>query len=95
MKQLELGVTRTRLSVSAILDQFETTLGDVAQFKVGHLIELTGTGAGKVRLDCEGRSIFWTSVRQSDGRYALQVESPIAGSDNEDALRDVLAELHV
>jgi flagellar motor switch protein FliM len=81
MRELEEGVTKTPIAVTAILEEFETSLGDVADFAVGQVLTLQGGGMGRVRLECAGREIFWCKLGEEDGRYSLEVEEAIVRED--------------
>ena len=80
-RQMEVGVTKTRLPVTAIMEELEMTLGDVARFEVGHVLGLRGDGMGRVRLECAGRAMFWGRLGQGQGAYALEIEEAIEGDD--------------
>jgi flagellar motor switch protein FliM len=81
-RQLEQGVARARVAVSAVLDELPMSLGDIAALSVGQVLTLHGSGMGRVRLECEGREMFWCKLGQGDGRYSLEVESAIEPEDN-------------
>jgi flagellar motor switch protein FliM len=76
-RQMEVGVTKARLPVTAILEEFEMTLADITKLEVGRVIDLHGAGMGRVRLDCAGRGVFWGKVGQAEGRYSLEIADAI------------------
>ena len=79
---MEFGVQQTRLPVTAILEEAPMSLGDIANFRVGSLLTLQSNDLTAVRLECSGRGMFSCKLGQADGRYRLEIESPIAhGSD--------------
>jgi flagellar motor switch protein FliM len=78
---MEVGVQQTRLPVTAILEEVPMTLGDVANFQIGGLLPLQCTDFTAIRLECSGRGMFTCKLGQADGRYRLEVESPIAQGD--------------
>lgn len=82
MRDLEAKVTKTPIAVTAILEEFELTLGDVAEFAVGQVLTLQGVGMGRVRLECAGREIFWCKLGEGDGRYSLEIEEAIVREDD-------------
>lgn len=88
-RQLEAGVSRARVGVTAVLDQLPMTLADIAALTVGQVLTLQGAGMGKVRLECEGREMFWCKLGQAEGRYSLEVEEQIEPEDN--SLKSALA----
>ncbi len=74
---MEAGVQQTRLPVTAVLEEVPMSLGDVANFEVGGLLPLQCTDFTAIRLECSGRGMFTCKLGQADGRYRLEVESPI------------------
>ena len=81
-RQLEQGVARARVAVSAVLDELPKSLGDNAALSLGQVLTLNGSGMGRVRLECEGREMFWCKLGQGDGRYSLEIEAPVEPEDN-------------
>jgi flagellar motor switch protein FliM len=81
-RQLEQGVARARVAVSAVLDELPMSLGDIAALSVGQVLTLHGSGMGRVRLECEGREMFWCKLGQGDGRYSLEIERAVEPEDN-------------
>ena len=75
---MEAGVQQTRLPVTAVLEEVPMSLGDVANFQVGGLLPLQCNDFTAIRLECSGRGMFTCKLGQADGRYRLEVESPIA-----------------
>ena len=75
---MEAGVQQTRLPVTAVLEEVPMSLGDVADFRVGGLLPLQCNDFNAIRLECSGRGMFTCKLGQADGRYRLEVESPIA-----------------
>jgi flagellar motor switch protein FliM len=74
---MEAGVQQTRLPLTAVLEEVSMSLGDVANFKVGGLLPLQCNDFTAIRLECSGRGMFSCKLGQADGRYRLEVESPI------------------
>ncbi len=75
---METGVKQTRLPITAILEEFPMSLGDVAQFRVGEVLTLQTRGFDAVRLECAGRGMFICKLGQGGGRYRLEIDVPIA-----------------
>jgi flagellar motor switch protein FliM len=76
-RQMEVGVTKARIAVTAVLDELEMTLGDIADLAVGKVLNLHGAGMGRVRLECAGREMFWCKLGNGEGRYSLEIEDSI------------------
>lgn len=74
---METGVKQTRLPMTAILEEIPMSLGEVAHFRVGKVLPLQTAAFELVRLDCGGRGMFLCKLGQGDGRYRLEVNSPI------------------
>jgi flagellar motor switch protein FliM len=74
---METGVKQTRLPITAILEEFPMSLGDVAQFRVGEVLTLQTRGFDAVRLECAGRGMFICKLGQGEGRYRLEIDVPI------------------
>jgi flagellar motor switch protein FliM len=77
-ERMESGVKRARMTLIAILDEFELTLGEIAGWRVGELLALTGEGEGRVRMECGERGVFICELGERGDRYALEVEDIIA-----------------
>ena len=90
-RQLEQGVARARVAVSAVLDELPMSLGDIAALSLGQVLTLHGSGMGRVRLECEGREMFWCKLGQGDGRYSLEIEAAVEPEDN--SIESALAQL--
>ena len=71
---IERGVSQTLLHLSAILDEFTLTLGDVAHLEVGQVLPLSGAGEGRIRIECAERGVFVCMLGERNERYALEVE---------------------
>lgn len=76
-KQMQGEVQRTRVDLRAILEERLITLGEVAEFKVGQVLELQATPRSQVRLECNGQALFACQLGQSSGSYTLRVEDVI------------------
>jgi flagellar motor switch protein FliM len=76
-RQMKVGVTKARVVVTAVLDEVEMTLGEIADLAVGQALALHGAGMGRVRLQCAGREMFWCKLGRGEGRYSLEIEEPI------------------
>jgi flagellar motor switch protein FliM len=76
-RQMKVGVTKARIAVTAVLDELEMTLGDIADLAVGQVLNLHGAGMGRVRLECAGHEMFWCKLGRGEGRYSLEIEEPV------------------
>lgn len=76
-KQMKAGVTSALIPINGVLEEFEMTLGDIAELSVGRVLDLRGDGSGRVRLESGGHNLFWCKLVQGEGRYKLEIEEPI------------------
>jgi flagellar motor switch protein FliM len=60
--------------LTAVLDERAGTLGEVAAFQVGQVVELNATAHGRVRLECNGERLMWCHLGKSQGKYTLRVD---------------------
>lgn len=76
-QQIQSEVTRTQVALTAVLDERPGSLGEVAGFKVGQIVELNATAHGRVRLECNGERLMWCHLGKSQGRYTLRVDEMV------------------
>jgi len=81
---MEDGVARAKLTLSAVLDDFEMSLGDVAGLRVGSVLPLMHGGDGHVRIECVERGVFLCRLGESNKRYALEIEDIIANNPDDE-----------
>ena len=74
---MERGVKQTRLPVTAILEEMAMTLGDVANLRAGAVLPLQNGDFDSVRLECAGRGMALCRLGQGDGRYRLEIQTPL------------------
>ncbi|HEY8261169.1 MAG TPA: FliM/FliN family flagellar motor C-terminal domain-containing protein, partial [Methylosinus sp.] len=56
------------------MEKRDLTLGDIARFEVGQIVELPVTPTGLIKLECEGQALFWCEIGQKDGAYTIRIE---------------------
>ena len=76
--RMEAQVKQTRLPLTAVLEDISMALRDVASLQVGGVLPLQSSNFNAVRLECAGRGMFLCKLGQGDGRYRLELETPIA-----------------
>lgn len=86
-EQMQSEVTRAQVVLNAILDERPGTLGEVASFGVGRIVELNATASGRVRLECNGEPLLWCHLGKSQGKYTVRVDEPV---DREQEFMDEL-----
>ena len=78
--RMEAEVKQTRLPVTAVLEDLPMSLGEIAGLEIGAVLPLQTAHFGAVRLECAGRGMFLCKLGQGEGRYRLELETPIADS---------------
>ena len=78
--RMEAEVKQTRLPVTAVLEDLPMSLGEIAGLEVGAVLPLQSGQFDAVRLECAGRGMFLCKLGQGEGRYRLELETPIAES---------------
>ena len=62
------------MSLSAILDEFTLSLGDVAHLQVGQILPLTNAGEGRIRIECAERGVFICTLGDERNATPFRVE---------------------
>jgi flagellar motor switch protein FliM len=88
--KLETELQSARVGLSAVLREKGFTLGDVAAFQVGKLIELQAPIKGRVLLRSAEESMFNCELGQADGHYSIRIESAV--SHQETAIEEIASE---
>ncbi len=65
----------------AVLDGGEITLGDVARFRPGQILELDVRPEAPVRLECDGETLFHCDLGQAGGAFVLKLRRPASGEE--------------
>jgi len=77
MKQIATEVKKTEVTLKAVLEERFLSLGEIADLKVGDVIELQATPRSRVKLEGNQQGLFWCHIGQSDGSYVLKVDELI------------------
>ncbi|MBJ6123921.1 flagellar motor switch protein FliM [Microvirga splendida] len=88
MKQIATEVKKTEVTLKAVLEERFLSLGEIADLKVGDVIELQATPRSRVKLEGNQQGLFWCNIGQSDGTYVLKVDEHI--DQEKEFLDDVL-----
>ncbi|PPD45587.1 MAG: hypothetical protein CTY15_04185 [Methylocystis sp.] len=67
-------VVRTEVRVDVKIEANGFTLGDIARMNVGDVLRLPIAPTSLMRLSSDGRTLFWCSLGQKDGRYTVRIE---------------------
>jgi len=77
-RRMERGVTQAPIKLTAILDEFELSLGEIASLCVGAVLPLSAAGESHVRIECVERGVFLCHLGERGDRYALEIADIIA-----------------
>lgn len=72
-REFESRVDAALVRLSAVLDDRETTLGEIKGWRVGGVVQLASTPASIVNLTVEGRSLFGCELARDNGHFALRL----------------------
>jgi flagellar motor switch protein FliM len=89
-RKLETELQSARICLSAILREKGFTLGDVAEFEVGKLIELKSPIKGRVLLQSADEPMYNCELGQADGHYSVRIDSPV--SHQETAIEEIASQ---
>jgi flagellar motor switch protein FliM len=87
--QIKDEITRTSVVLSGVLDERLAPLQEIADLKVGQILQLNATAASRVRVECNGEPLLWCQLGKSNGAYTLRVEEPI--DRDQEFVNDILA----
>jgi flagellar motor switch protein FliM len=73
-KQIATEVQRTEVTLKAVLEERYLTLGEIADLKVGQVLELQATPRSRVKLEGNEQALFWCHVGKAEGSYVLRVD---------------------
>lgn len=88
LKQIATEVKKTEVTLKAVLEERFLSLGEIADLKVGDVIELQATPRSRVKLEGNNQGLFWCNIGQSEGTYVLKVDEDI--DQEKEFLDDVL-----
>ncbi len=75
--QMQREIKKTDVQLTAILEERQVTLAEVAAFRVGQVIPLDARIDGRIRLECNSQPLFTCEVGQLEGAYTLRVDETL------------------
>ena len=72
--RMQRELTRTHVTLQAVLDERDLTLGDIAGLRVGQMLPLRATPQSQVKIVCNEQALFWCELGQAEGAYTLRVQ---------------------
>ena len=80
-RQMQRGVAGTDVKLQAILEKKIVTLGDVTQFQVGQLIQLSTHTSDLLTLESGNEPLFRCRLAQAKGAFIMIIETPISAKE--------------
>lgn len=88
-KQIATEVQKTEVTLKAVLEERHLSLGEIADLKVGQVLELQATPRSRVKLEGNDQGLFWCHVGKAEGSYVLRVDEFI--NQEQEFIDDVLS----
>jgi len=67
-------IVRTEVRIDVRIEARGFTLEDISQLEVGDLLRLPVAPTGLIRVETEGRTLFWCTLGQRDGYFTVRLE---------------------
>jgi flagellar motor switch protein FliM len=81
-------IARTELKVHVTIESRELTLDDVSRFAIGDIVRLPISPTSPIRIESDGRTLFWCTLGQKDGFYTVRLEE--FSDERQEFLQDLL-----
>lgn len=88
-QHIQKQVTRSSVTLTAILDEQPGLLAEVFDLKIGQVIALQATPRSRVRVECNGERLMWCELGKSNGVYTLRVDAFV--DHEQEFMDDILA----
>ncbi len=87
-RQMGDEIRRASVTIRAIAETGELTLGDVADFRVGQIVKLQATANSRIKVESAEQPLFWAYLGQNEGYYTLCIDE--AFDEQREFINDVL-----
>lgn len=67
-------IVRTEIRIDVRIEAHGFTLDDISQLEVGDLLRLPNAPTSPIRVETEGRTLFWCTLGQKDGYFTVRLE---------------------
>lgn len=88
-RQIRSEVQKTTVPLRAVLEERMIDLGEVANFRIGQVLELQATPRTPVKLEANEQPLFWCQLGQAEGAYRLRIEDVY--DHEQEFMNDILA----
>jgi flagellar motor switch protein FliM len=89
IRQISDEVQKTEVSIRAVLEAPDVTLGDIANLKVGQVIKLQATPRSRIRVESNDQPLFWSYLGQAEGFHTLCIDEVV--DQEQEFVNDVLS----
>jgi flagellar motor switch protein FliM len=73
-QHIQTGITRTNVTLKAVLDECWVSLEELSRLEVGAVMQLNATPHSRVRVECNDEPLLWCQLGKSNGVYTLRVD---------------------
>ena len=73
-RQMTEEVQRAAVTIRAVAETHELTLGDVAALRVGQILKLQATANSRIKVESAEQPLFWAYLGQNEGFYTLCID---------------------
>jgi len=77
VQRIEREITRSRVVLSAILEERSMLLGEVMSLQVGQILPLAATAHGRLPIECNNERIMWCHLGKCNDVYTLRVDRQV------------------
>jgi flagellar motor switch protein FliM len=88
-RQMTEEIQRASVTIRAVAETRELTLGDVADLKVGQIVRLQATATSRIKVESAEQPLFWAYLGQNEGYHTLCIDE--AFDQQREFINDVLA----
>jgi flagellar motor switch protein FliM len=82
-------VHRTEVSIRAVIESTDYTLGDLADLQVGQVLKLQATPRSRVKVESSEQPLFWALLGENEGLHTLCIDEVI--DQQQQFINDVLS----
>ena len=87
-RQMGEEIRRASVTIRAVAETRELTLGDVAGLRVGQIVKLQATANSRIKVESAEQPLFWAYLGQNDGYYTLCIDEDF--DEQREFINDVL-----
>ncbi len=88
-RQMTEEVQRAAVTIRAVAETRELTLGDVSSLRVGQILKLQATASSRIKVESAEQPLFWAYLGQNDGYHTLCIDESF--DQQREFINDVLA----